>query len=503
VKNRQLAFIFGLIITCTVILFSSCKKINEATELGDDLIPPVDNVNTFDTTIIVDAYNDLFALFNADPLKTDSVFSYFGDEQFLGVIDNDPFFGKTDAQMFFELKPLNYPYTFRNKPSLDSLFLDSVVLILDYIETYGDSSIAQTVSVSEVTSNFRVDTSYLVRQNSDITVSAVSLGSSTFFPHTLNDSVKAYQDTTSHQLRIKLNTAFGNRLLLYDTTGANNAYSSDSAFKTKFKGFALKSTLGGNAVMGFDLQGANTKLAIYYRYRHGVGTDLDTTVDYFRFKPKTTYLLAGSAWHNYIGRDYTGFPIMAAQGGVLPDQFVYIQNSPGSFAKIKIPGLTGLSNRVVHRAELIAEEVYDVSDTIFPPPSFLYLDAYNPAAAKYRNIPYDVVYDASNASYNLSTFGVIPVNALDASGKVVKTWHFNITRYVQHVVNGTETNYDLRLFAPLYTNDQYFLPIAGATAVQSPPRVYVNPSMAKGRVRLAGGTPGPQRMRLRIVYSKL
>jgi hypothetical protein len=501
VKNRQLALTLALIITCTVISFSSCKKINEATELGGDLIPAVDNINTFDTSVTVEAYNDLFTLSNIDPVKTDSIYSHYTDEQFLGVISTDPLFGKTDAQMFFELKPTTYPFTFKNKP--DSLFLDSVVLILDYVETYGDSSIAQTVDVSEITSDFRVDTAYLVRKNTDITVSGLSLGSTTFIPKTLDDSVKAYQDTTSHQLRIKLSTTFGNRLLLYDTSGANNAYSSDSLFKTKFKGFALKSTLGGKAVMGFDLQGTNTKLAIYYRYRHGVGTDLDTTVDYFRFKPGATYGLAGTASHNYINRDYSGSPLLAAQGGASPDPFVYIQNSPGSFAKIKIPGLTGLSNRVVHRAELIAEQVYDVSDTIFPPPTFLYLDAYDPALAKYRNIPYDVVYDGTNGAYNLSNFGAAPVNALDASGKVVKTWHFNITRYVQHVVTSTEPVFDLRLFAPLYAADQYFLPIAGATAVELPPAVFVNPSMVKGRVRLAGGTAGPQRMRLRIVYSKL
>jgi Domain of unknown function (DUF4270) len=503
VKNRQLALTLGLIITCTVILFSSCKKINEATELGGDLIPPVDNIHTFDTTVTVEAYNDLFTLSNIDPLKTDSVYSHYTDEQFLGVINTDPLFGKTDAQMFFELKPTNYPFTFKNKPSLDSLFLDSVVLILDYVETYGDSSVAQMVDVSEITSDFRVDTAYLVRKNTDITVSGLSLGSTTFIPKTLDDSVKAYQDTTSHQLRIKLNTAFGNRLLLYDTAGVNNAYSSDSLFKTKFKGFALKSTSGGKAVMGFDLQGTNTKLAIYYRYLHGLGTDRDTTVDYFYFKPGATYGLAGSASHNYINRDYSGSPLLAAQGGASPDPFVYIQNTPGSFAKIKMPDLGLVNNRVVHRAELIAEQVYDVSDTIFPPPSFLYLDAYDPALAKYRNIPYDVVYDGTNGAYNLSTFGAVPVNALDASGKVVKTWHFNITRYIQHVVTGTEPVYDLRLFAPLYAADQYFLPIAGATAVELPPVVFVNPSMVKGRVRLAGGTAGPQRMRLRIVFSKL
>src|SRR5262249_39543291 len=156
---------------------------------------------------------------------------------------------------------LSFPFYFKNKPSLDSLKLDSVVLVLDYVSTYGDSTVPQTINVYEITNEFRADTSYLVRKNSDFTVTAGTLGTRTFAPSSLRDSVKAYLDTTVNQLRIRLDDNFGNRLLLYDTTGANNAYVSDSLFKTKFKGFALKSVAGGNAIMGFNLQGAGTKLA--------------------------------------------------------------------------------------------------------------------------------------------------------------------------------------------------------------------------------------------------
>ena len=53
----------------------------------------------------------------------------------------------------------------------------------------------------------------------------------------------------------------------------------------------------------------------------------------------------------------------------------------------KYPTLAGLSNRVVHRAELIVEQVYDISDTIFPPTN-LYLDAYDPIGLRlFRDNP--------------------------------------------------------------------------------------------------------------------
>ncbi|MBL7744325.1 MAG: DUF4270 domain-containing protein [Chitinophagaceae bacterium] len=506
-KRRQLAFTIGAFVTGLVIILNSCKKINESTELGGDLIPPIDNIHTFDTTLDVQAYNDLFTLGGTDPLKEDSLRSDYSDEQFLGRIDNDPIFGKTEAEMYFELKPSYYPWTFRNRP--DSLYFDSVVLVLDYVETYGDSTIPQTISVSEVTSNFRVDTSYIIRKNTDISTGS-TMGSRTIIPAGLDDSVKVYLDTTRNQLRIRLDDAFGQKLLnTFDTSSANGklkAYSTDSAFKSYFKGFALKSTGAGNAIMGFNLQGANTKLAIYYRYLHGKSDgDIDTTVDYFDFKPYSSYGLAGSASHNYIKRDYSGTPLLAAQGGTSPDPIIYLQNTPGSFATVKIPGMAALNNRIIHRAELIAEQVYHVSDSMFSPPTYLFLDAYVPSLSKYMTIPYDLSYDGSG-NLSLGSFGIAPINKLDGSGNVVRTWHFNLSRYVQHIVNDTEpTVYDLRLFAPFLVKDQYRPPVMGSTP--SVTQFGINPTLAKGRVRLAGNLgpadTNPQKMRLRIIYSKL
>ncbi|MEI9909227.1 MAG: DUF4270 family protein [Bacteroidota bacterium] len=234
--------------------------------------------------------------------------------------------------------------------------------------------------------------------------------------------------------------------------------------KPSFRGFALKSVAGGNAIMGFNLQGANTKLAIYYKDdNNGAPVEKwDTAVDYFIFKAPSSYGLAGSASHNSIKIDHSLTPLLAAQGGTTPDPLVYIQSTPGSFATLKIPALATLNNRVVHRAELIAEQVYDISDSTFHPPNFLFVDAYDPALSKHLLIPYDLQFDGTGA-LNLASFGINHINALDGSGNVVQTWKFNLTRYVQHVVNNTEPVYDLRLLAPFYLYDQYRI-AAGSTA---------------------------------------
>ena len=88
---------------------------------------------------------------------------------------------------------------------------------------------------------------------------------------------------------------------------------------------------------------------------------------------------------------------------------------------------------------------------------------------------------------------------------LIKSWRFNLTRYVQHVVNDTEPVYDLRLFSPLGVRELYRPGAVGSTSSLVP--ISVNGAIGKGRVRLAGNTgpadTNPQKMRLRIVYSKI
>lgn len=498
-KYKHLAIPLGAILISSLILLS-CRKINEATSLGDDLIPPVDNITTFDTTLDVQVYNDTFSL------ATDSTIYGSSYTHYLGYISNDPFFGKTDARIYLQLKPSYYKWTFLNRP--DSLHIDSVVLILDYVETYGDTLADQTVNVYEISqaSDFHIDTigkynSYLVRKN-NFTYAGL-LGSRTFKPQILKDSIKAYHDTTVNQLRIRLDDAFGQRLLSYDTTaGALGAYVSDSAFDSKFKGFALEST-NGNALMGFNLSGSNTKLAIYYKDDNNdkPANQWDTAVAYFQFNAN-----ARNASAQLVLRDYSATPIAAAAGLTTPADVAYIQATPGSFARLKVPALATLNNRVVHRAELIMEELYHISDSTFHPPGALFLDAWDATQAKYRTIPYDFFISTSGTS-NLASFGSYPYISKDPLGNTIRVWRFNMSRYVQHLVNGTEPVYDFRLTAPLYLNDLYsgFGSANGTTSTA----LGVNSAVGKGRVRLHGGgdgsqpVPNPQRMRLRIVYSKI
>jgi hypothetical protein len=480
VNKRLLLFLF---FGFTLVLgFTSCKKINQSTTLGDDLVSGIDGVTTFDTTISVEAYNSIFTAAN------DS-FNVFGNEEhLLGNISNDPFFGKTNAKIFMQFNPTEYPWVFSGITNKDSLFLDSVVMVLGWTGTYGDTLAMQRVKVYEMDPSnvFTLDSAYQGRQEY-FTYSNL-LGSRDFFPKDLRDSVKAFRDTTRHQMRIRLANSFGRRLLDYDSA---SVYKSDSAFNAKVRGFALEADPAmGNAIMSFGLMGnVNTKLAIYYRYQKG--GRIDTTVDYFAYNGLSSH-------HNYINRNFAGTPLQAASNTPGADDYVYLDNVPGSYATIKIPGLKSLSNRVIHRAELIVEQVYDPSDQTFLQPYALYLDMYDTTLKKYKAVPYDLIPE--NSGTYLSNFGMYGVEESDNAGNRIKKWRFKLTRFIQNYITGKVESGDFRLLTHHTIFDQFSLE---NSKTYYPIQIPVNSFYGMGRVRVAGGNHPTQRMRLRIVYTKI
>lgn len=75
-----------LILLAASLFVFSCTKI-EYTTIGSELVPEVDNVNTFDTTL--DVITETFQQ-NDDTTKL-----YYTDQLAVGQIVNDPLFGNT------------------------------------------------------------------------------------------------------------------------------------------------------------------------------------------------------------------------------------------------------------------------------------------------------------------------------------------------------------------------------------------------------------------------
>ena len=236
----------------------SCTKL-DTTTLGSDLIPAVDNIHTFSETLSINSTQGYF---------NDTTEVLPTENHALGKINNDPLFGTTEANMFFQVKPRSYPYFFGNAG--DTLIAaDSVVLCLSYKGAWGDSNAVQKLEVREIVDdNFR-DSVYSARNVNYQAMTGSLLGSINVAPKDL--ATKVYfangKDSSTNQVRIKLSNAFRDFLFSRDTLSSNsNAFKNDSLFRRSFNGFAVKAIdTSGNALMYISLADAATRLEVHFR----------------------------------------------------------------------------------------------------------------------------------------------------------------------------------------------------------------------------------------------
>ncbi len=470
-----LVFVFSL---C---LYTSCTKI-KGTDIGADLLPAVDNINTFDTTLEVISSN--FTMPDSLLPKIGRDANLNQGQFILGHVSGDPQFGNTTGSIFFELKPQFYPFYFENVS--DSLYLDSAVLCLRWTNTFGDTNALQTINVFRVTEKLAADSAY--NTNTSIAIGE-SLGSKTFAPSILDDSLYVFRQALKNQLRIKLNTSFARSLLSFDTTG-RSPYKTDTLFREFLKGFALvpQQNSTSNALMSFAMSDTATHLRLYYRYSKD--GKQDTT-----FKEFVTFNGIPGGAVNYIKRDYAGSEAINFLGGrPRGDSLIYLQTQPGTYTTLRIPGIDDFKqkkgNVMIHLAMLSMEEVITPGRRInlFPTPQYLYAEAYDEGERKF--IPF--LNDAFiNGRLEAFIFGGERNLIRDINSNIVSAYTFNVTRYLQGIVTRNNPNYPIRLFAPFNVRyEDLFISFA------------LN-NLARGNVVLGGGSHPTKRLKFRIIYSKL
>ena len=499
-----------------------CTKL-DTTTLGADLIT-VDNVNTFADTLTVNATQGIF---------NDSTILQKGDNHAIGVITTDPLFGKTDARIYLQFKPTFYPFYFgsagdttkfdpNNKAGFDSAFV-----CLSYKGAWGDTSTAgnipQTFEVRAINDdNFRLQTD-TIRQlgSTPPIVDNNVLGSAIVTPQIISRKVilVSGRDSVSNQIRIKLTGAgasyaasiFNGQDTIPSST--NNGFFADSIFRQKYNGFEIRVTnaASGNTLYYVNLAEAKSRFEFHYhKTKNGVK---DTVVQSFQMYTTRVGGIAASSSMNYIKRDYSGVTLPVPNTAT---DNIFLQTSPGTFANLSIPSLTGYSNRIVHRAFLIIEQTPDniMTDNIYTPPPYLYLDLKDTLLSspqRYKPVYFDLT---SAVSYNpdvttvnglyhpfplgnvdVGSFGGAALKRFEPSGNVFYRYEINLTRYVQHIVTNGYKNYDLRLYAPF----NYFYPQYLGTQHIIP---FYNP-IALGRVRVGSGLNINHKMKMVVIYSKV
>lgn len=529
--QRRLFLTASAAVFLIILVGFGCTKL-DTTTLGSDLVT-VDNVNTFADTLNINSTQGYF---------NDSTILQKADNHAIGFISNDPLFGKTDARVYVQFKPTFYPFYFgtagdtvkNNSYAGGSVNagLDSAFLCLSYKGAWGDTSsignIAQTFQVKAITDdNFRAKTDTIRQLGSTpptVLPASPVLGSAIITPQIIASKVMlgrgANRDSVTNQIRIKFTGAgadFASTLFNEQDTSmlsSNNGFRNDSSFRSKYNGFEIKVTNGmGNTLYFVNLSEVKSRLEFHFhKTKNGIK---DTVVQSFQMYTSQTGASAASSSMNYIKRDYSTGTIPSAN---VPTNNIYLQTAPGTFSNLSIPGLTGYSNRIVHRAVLIVEQTPGdpATDKIYTPPPFLYLDLKDTVVSttqQYKpvyfdltsQVPYDPDAKTLNALYHpfpaanvdIANFGGAAVQKFEPGGTAFYRYEINLTRYIQHIVTNGYKNYDLRLFAPF----NYYYPQYLGTKYLIP---YYNP-IAFGRVRVGAGSTQnvPHKMKLVVIYSKV
>ena len=490
-------FFFLSVTVFSLFFISRCTKI-DTTSLGQDLIPPIDGVNTLVT--------DTFTITTENGIFNDTTRFTKDDEYMFGQLVTDPVFGRTDATIYTELKP-GFQFSWPAKP--DSIFgpagcgYDSSFLNLTFFNIgddkgiYGDSNSVINYNVWAITdnTNFNKDSSYKIATDPNIP-HGLLIGSGSVRPADLNDDriVILKRDTSriNNILRIRLNGTFDNIMRDMLTKDTSNVFNSDANFRSYFKGFVLEPVgSGGNAMMKFSLANTKTRFELWYRYlKNGVP---DTTFSSFGFTSNfgQPYRCASA---NHIQRTTAGAPFLNYLApGV--DSVIALQSAPGTFATIKVPFMKNFPNKIIHRAELIMDEDPAFSHPLYTTPPQIYLDVIDTAPNKFMTVPYDFYFlNAFTGPADFQYFGGLRKIITDGAGTRSR-YTFNVSKYMQGMISRSDKYYDFRLYCPydVRYHNQY---VAGI------PWPVIN-SPVFGRVVLGGGSSTRYKMKLRVIYSNI
>ena len=492
IKDKFPAFILAVI---SISMFG-CTKL-DTTDIGADVIPVVDNVNTFADTLDIITTQGVF-----EGIYKDSSKLSLTEEYVIGKL-NDPLLGTTEANLYLQFKPTFYPYYIGKLPKDTIVQADSVVLCLSYKAFYGDSTQPLQFQVYEISEDAHGewDSVFNYRTiNYAPLINGPISAPKTIDLRQMDKFVKLGKtDSVNYQVRIKLSDAFRDSLFRRDTS-RNKSFLADSLFRAYNNGFAVKA-ISGNALLYINLLETQTRLELHYKRKNGGAVDTAYSSFYFNSGLQGEFIRRSSVANNII-RNRNSLPA--------GDQELYLQTSPGTFATLEIPRLTNYGNKIIHRAELQISQIPDlINDKIYSESSYLYLDLLDTGVNKWKPIyfdlnpssPYDpdfktagYPYFPGNAEVDLNYFGGFLRKRETPTGTQAY-YNINMTRYIQQIATKNTTNYKMRLFpAHSFSYPQY-----SNTVIP-----YRNP-IAFGRVRVGGGAnPNPQyRMRLRVIYSKV
>lgn len=372
------------------IIFISCEK--DISNLGLKLLPESDAIKGYTIQANVSAYT----------LREDSLTS---DERTYALLGSyfDPIFGQCDAGFMTQIRLSSSNVSFGAGKEADS-----IVLYLDYRSYYGDTTTQQNISVFELKDTLKYSDTYYSNLNPN-----------DFGPLSISNPYSYYPRPNDTVVAIKLNKELADRIVATDSTNLKD----NTAFLAWFNGIYLKVNpiTSGGAIIYFNLLSTRSKITLYYHNASNSALKYDFLMN------------SSCAMVNLFSHDYTSTTI-TINDSLSPDSLLYLQAMSGLMAKIKFPNISGIKDSiptpVIIKAELIIPtDNSDLTAEAYKTPSKLLLVSYN-SLGKYEFVP---DYYLGNAYFGGDYYST------DHS------YHFNISRYIQELMDKTRTDYGLGL----------------------------------------------------------
>jgi hypothetical protein len=296
-----------------VFLLTDCK--DDPNSLGLDVQPPFDKieVRSFDTTKVV-AYSQF-----VDSVRTDET-----SVNLLGSL-KDPVFGVSTAEIYTQFRLAATSHVFGETDEFDSL-----ILTLDPISIYGDSSSAMTVRVYEISEQIFLDSSYYSDDSKEVYPEL--LCEKTFIPDLINDVVTP-DDTLDPHIRLDL-TSLTPSLATKLITCPADSMTTNASFQNYFYGLfvEVEPATSSGSILSIDLMSTLSEMALYYH---------NDTVDSlsFRYPININSARFGQFTHDYTQGDALFQSQLIDEDTTLGQNLCYIQALSGVKVFVRFPEL--------------------------------------------------------------------------------------------------------------------------------------------------------------------
>jgi len=401
VKHHRI-FIYCIMI---VALLSGCDK--EPQEIGLDLVGNNPLLVDYNDTSSVKAYSSL-----VDSLRTDETSLTL----FASIYDAT--MGKTTATIYTQFALSTLGQDFGTNPVCDSM-----KLFLLYAGYYGDTLTPQTAKIYEVTEEMRSDTTYYAHDN--LTYDPTLLADYSFVPHP-TDTVWIDSVSYDAHMIVPMNNILGDKILNAPASALDN----NEEFKKYVNGIRITTdpieTPDHGAILYMNFYSTLSRINIYYHNDEGDSL-------FYRLVLNSN---ANARFTNYDHYGYDDaspdFKQQVIEGdSILGKQLVYTQGMAGVRTKITFPHLQDWveNNKIaMNEAKLVFTD-HD-PDNVFHPASQLSL--------------LKITEDGSLNYLQDEIEGTGYFGGFYENGK----YTFRITRYIQSLLTGGETDYGLYLMIP-------------------------------------------------------